>query len=229
MSVPASDLDKNKGIQRTRELTAQHGENGWDLLWQEGTTPWDHGSIKTALTEALKIPQLNLPESGNALVPGCGRGYDAIYIAASLGYRTVGLDLSATAVNAANELLFRLNAGRVTTSFRMANFFDFDPEDGTRYDIIYDYTFFCAITPAMRDSWGLQMTKLTRPGGYLITLCYPIDGDREGGPPYSVDVDAYARALGSQWQKVVDKIPENAPDPIGRERLVVWQRDPFSS
>lgn len=85
--------------------------------------------------------------------------------------------------------------------------------------------FFCAIPPVKREAWGRQMTKLSRTAGYLITLCFPIDGEREGGPPYSVNVEAYAQALGPQWQKIVDKIPDIAPEPIGRERLVVWQKN----
>lgn len=68
------------------------------------------------------------------------------------------------------------------------------------------------------------MSELTAPGGHLITLCYPIDGEREDGPPYSVNVDAYAQVLGPHWNKVVDKAPEVSTEPVGRERLVVWRR-----
>lgn len=83
-----------------------------------------------------------------------------IYIAATLGYQAVGLDLSETAVHNANEsgnlqlamkcyasdtlfsrrLLLRNQTAKVAVSFQMANFFDFDPEDSTLYDIIYDFT-----------------------------------------------------------------------------------------
>ena len=136
-------------------------------------------------------------------------------------------------------------AAKTPASFLVGSFFDYTPESGKRYDIIYDYTwaeqaqiihwnllidtinhvrFFCAIPPALRSAWGQKMSELTAQGGHLITLCYPIDGEREDGPPYSVHVDAYAQSLGPQWNKVVDKAPEVSTEPVGRERLVVWRR-----
>ena len=85
--------------------------------------------------------------------------------------------------------------------------------------------FFCAIPPELRRDWGKQMTRLTAPYGYLIALVYPIDGHRDGGPPFSVSVDAYDDALGRNWEKVVDKQPEESfLNHIGRERLAIWQR-----
>lgn len=68
------------------------------------------------------------------------------------------------------------------------------------------------------------MSRLIKAGGYLIALVFPIDGQREGGPPYSVEVDMYTEALGHRWNKIIDKIPdESSLDHVGRERLVVWQ------
>ena len=69
------------------------------------------------------------------------------------------------------------------------------------------------------------MTELVTPGGFLITTVFPIDGDRAGGPPYSVSVGIIADVLGPGWRKIIDKIPEESlPRNMGRERVVVWQR-----
>ena len=75
----------------------------------------------------------------------------------------------------------------------------------------------------MRRKWGKKMTELGQLGGHLIAVCCPIEGNRKGGPPFSVDVDAYGKALGAEWEKLIDKIPESCTFP-GRERLVVWQK-----
>ena len=86
--------------------------------------------------------------------------------------------------------------------------------------------FFCAIPPELREPWGKKMTELTKPGGFLITTVYPIDGDRAGGPPYSVNVELVQEVLGSGWEKTVDKVPEESlPKNVGRERVVVWKRN----
>lgn len=85
--------------------------------------------------------------------------------------------------------------------------------------------FFVAIPPSRRNEWGQQMRTLIKPGGYLITLIYPIDPQTPTGPPYFVRPDHYFEPLGDGWIKVVDRIPENSlKSHIGREHLVVWKR-----
>lgn len=112
-------------------------------------------------------------------------------------------------------------------------------------DLVYDYTcvliakchtpflmlhnifhrFFVAIPPTLRRDWGRQMGTLLKPGGYLITLVFPIDPPTDAGPPYFVRVEHYAEALGENFVKIVDKVPETSSEPhVGRERIVVWQR-----
>lgn len=77
----------------------------------------------------------------------------------------------------------------------------------------------------MRPDWGRQMASLIKPGGYLITLVYPIDPPVETGPPFFVRPEHYVEVLGSGWEKVLDKIPERSlSHHINRERLVVWKR-----
>ncbi|EJF61524.1 hypothetical protein DICSQDRAFT_136414 [Dichomitus squalens LYAD-421 SS1] len=67
------------------------------------TTPWDAGSYQPALKEVLDDKALALPTECRALVPGCGRGYDAILIAKTLSLETLGIDVAPTAIAAAQE------------------------------------------------------------------------------------------------------------------------------
>ena len=91
-----------------------------------------------------------------------------------------------------------------------------------KYDFIFDYLFFCAIPPALRNDWGLQMSiLLTQRGddedigdninttrrGKLLTLMFPyhhhgqqqqLDEQASSkliGPPYRVNVEDYKQAL----------------------------------
>jgi len=119
------------------------------------------------------------------------------------------------------------------------------PEDEL-FDLVYDYTlaspkyqsycaeidkmylgrFFVAIPLSMRGDWGRQMNALVKPGGFLVTLIYPIDPYKDYGPPFYVRPEHYIEPLGEQnWEKVIDKIPEvSTKTHIGRERLVVWKK-----
>ena len=69
------------------------------------------------------------------------------------------------------------------------------------------------------------MAKLIKPGGYLITLIYPILPCVDYGPPYYVRPEHYVEALGDNFEKVLDKIPAvSTENHVDRERLVVWKR-----
>jgi len=180
------------------------------------------------LVESKKVP---LPTSGKAIVPGCGRGYEAVFIAARLGLDTIGMDISPIAIDAANKNLKMTAVPQdAKISYNCTNFFDIKAgTEEDKYDLAFDYTFFVAIPPALRPSWGSQMRQLVKKGGYLVALIWPIDGDRPGGPPYSVDVGMYAEALQADvaegnWTKVLDEDTANE-ERVGTERIVVWKRE----
>ncbi|KAG8718120.1 hypothetical protein FRC08_005893 [Ceratobasidium sp. 394] len=111
--------------------------------------------------------------------------------------------------------------------YQVLDFFQSPVLTDHTFDIIYDYTFFCAFPPSMRVLWGCRMAEIVKPGGYLIILMYPIDPARarDDGPPFPVDVEAYALALGDSWDKLLDLVPNTSqPSHQGRERLGVWRR-----
>lgn len=137
-----------------------------------------------------------------ALVPGCGRGYDVIEMA-KVGFDALGLDIAETAVAAAsahNEASLQASGqeawpGRVR--FSTQDFFALEPpEDG--FDLIYDYTFLCALDPSQRVDWAQTMRRLIKHrGGELITLIFPL-GDYEGGPPHAMSKELVSRLLTAQ-------------------------------
>ncbi|KAG8218394.1 hypothetical protein J3R82DRAFT_4018 [Butyriboletus roseoflavus] len=185
--------------------------SGWDNAWKIGITPWDSGDIQPALRNLITSSELDLPKNGRALIPGCGKGYDATFIASQLGLDVLAIDLSSTAIQAARDR-FDTSSSRVPdakVSFEVADFFAFSVPDDQRFTLIYDYTFFVAIPPVLRSDWGKQISALLKPGGYLITLVWPlnlpVDDD---GPPFFVKPEHYVDVLGDGWEKVLDKVPE---------------------
>jgi SAM-dependent methyltransferase len=79
----------------------------WDSLWKESYTPWDRGGPSLALADLVTshpnlFPAPTGAERKKALVPGCGRGYDAVLLSV-LGYDVVGLDYSSVAVEEARS------------------------------------------------------------------------------------------------------------------------------
>ena len=154
----------------------------WDDLWANGTfLPWDRGAPNPALVDLLKEhtddlgPAVavergesakmhgDMAKRKKALVPGCGKGYDVLMLAA-FGYDALGVEVSPNAVQAcekfAAEARKRENAGedigdfatkdksigRGNARFVTGDFYKDDwarqdlGSDSTGYDLIYDYT-----------------------------------------------------------------------------------------
>lgn len=125
---------------------------------------------------------------------------------ASLGYDTYGLDASETAIAAANKLKTETwndeiyaahdpSIGRGETKFLMHDFFkdDFLSETkGGKFDLIFDYTFLCALPLELRPPWAKRMSELLGPDGRLVCLEWPLGKDpKEGGPPHGLTSNLY--------------------------------------
>ncbi len=59
----------------------------------------------------------------------------------------------------------------------------------------YDYTFFCALHPDMRPDWAAAWARFLKPGGILKCLIFPVEPERQTGPPWHVDPQIYESLL----------------------------------
>jgi len=235
-SEPANtqeDIGLRPAVAQLRTILANDTTGqGWDVAWKKNVTPWDRGEMQPSLKAFIESNQVKLPTSGKALVPGCGRGYEAVYLASRLGLETIGMDISQTAIDEAKKNLAMSAIPQDTKiTFKRDSFFDYRVDsDDQKFDLCFEHTFFVAIPPDLRKSWGSQMSHLVKKGGYLIALVWPMDGDRPGGPPFSVNVDMYTEALeaGAEaggWSKLMDEETTVNEERKGKERVVVWKRD----
>lgn len=128
---------RDEQIQNLRKLFADsdvpNDPKAWDQAWINSTTPWDADRPQPALVELLAgahDADANVPDFGGnlvpvsqvipkgdgvAVVPGCGRGYDA-RVFAERGMTSYGVDISSTAVTAANKVS---SAGVVSSSGKL--------------------------------------------------------------------------------------------------------------
>ncbi|KAF8302610.1 S-adenosyl-L-methionine-dependent methyltransferase [Clavulina sp. PMI_390] len=248
MSSAAASLTSNeahkKVFLRAQEIMAQHdggrdttdvskaiNTEGWEQTWKEGATPWTWRRINAPIDMILSQNIDGFPRSGKALVPGCGKGDDVVLFAKA-GYEALGIDASATAIKLAEEWLATLPKEDITgsTAVKNENYFTWAPAEG--FDIIYDYTFFVAIPPVIREQWAESAKRLIKPGGVLATLVFPIDGDRLDGPPFSVDVETYRKVLNTEdWEVIFEGVPPNLQGQlVGRAKIVLWKsRKPVPS
>ncbi|BFI32611.1 methyl halide transferase [Marchantia polymorpha subsp. ruderalis] len=212
---PVSNAEKQA---RVRELMSASSGNSWDECWKEGMTPWDVGGVTPVIQHLVE--QGELPQ-GRALVPGCGSGYDVLALASEFR-QVVGLDISETASSQAKKNAEQHPRGK-WVQFIVDDFFTYTPE--SPFNLIFDYTFFCALEPELRPKWASKMAELLSSDGELLTLMFPID-DFAGGPPFALSVEAYEKVLIPQGLMLVscEENEFSVPARKGKEKIARWKK-----
>ncbi|KAF1933704.1 uncharacterized protein M421DRAFT_416053 [Didymella exigua CBS 183.55] len=122
------------------------------------------------------------------------------------GFETWGFEVSQKAVDTANANIkvqlakpvddnFGKGGGRskpAAAKIMLGDFFERDWEiqvgtDFEGFDIIYDYTFLCALLPSMRRHWVQRMSQLLSLSGMLMCLEFPLWKPLAApGPPWGL-------------------------------------------
>lgn len=133
----------------------EHGKQ-WDALWKEDWLPWDKGFPNPALVDLLSARYQDLPpkfdgKRRKALVPGCGKGYDVLLLAA-YGYDAYGLEVSSTALDACRKVekefagkdVYEKKVDGGSVTWLLGDFWKNESlkevEGEANFDLIYDYT-----------------------------------------------------------------------------------------
>ncbi|CAG9989461.1 unnamed protein product [Clonostachys byssicola] len=191
---------------------SERQNSGWAELWDTDQSDlWDRGTPSAALIDWVEshpdqLQSLSGLHRPRALVPGCGKGYDVAMLALH-GFDVVGLELSPRGAQVATsyaeaelaephdynfgEQNDTPDGGIGSVNIITADFFDKSwsqneaESSGQKFDLIYDYTFLCALHPDMRQSWAQRMLELLSPSGILICLEFPLFKElHELGPPW---------------------------------------------
>lgn len=144
----------------------------WTVRYAAGKTPWDFGGVPSALQSFLErsfVP-------GSVLIPGCGSGYEIKSFHAA-GYDISAIDFSPAAIEQAKRVL-----GVLAERVILGDFFTHDFGE-RRFDLIYERTFLCSMTPSRWPEYVNRMAELLSPGGRLIGVF--LYGQRSSsGPPF---------------------------------------------
>lgn len=170
----------------------------WQEHFEKGRTPWDRGGASPQLQ--AWIAEGLLQPGQRVLVPGCGRGWEVVALAA-LGAEVTAVDLAPAALAACAGLL--KDAGLSATLVE-ADLLQWQPAQP--FDRIYEQTCLCAIHPDLWVRYAERLHAWLKPDGQLALLAVQAlrPGAQEGrveGPPYHLDINA-VRALfpAHRWQ-----------------------------
>lgn len=168
---------------------------GWfDRLYAAGAAgrvplAWSRREPYPLLTEWAQRHHL-AGEGKRAIVPGCGLGADAEYLA-GLGFTATAFDVSPTAIRLARE-----RHPGTSVEYVCADLLHPPASWRQAFDLVAEIITVQALPRAVRPRATASVARLTAPGGTLLVIAAVDDGTGEQpGPPWPLtrtEVDAFA-------------------------------------
>jgi SAM-dependent methyltransferase len=175
----------------------------WDSVYREegefeGPPPWNIGEPQPELAALLAAGAFR----SDVLDAGCGFAELSLTLAAH-GYAVVGIDLTPTAIAAANKAA--ADRGLDTASFVQADITSFTGYDG-RFSTVVDSTLFHSLPVEGRDGYLQSVHRAAAPGaGYFVLVfakgAFPAEMEAK---PNEVDEGELRAAVGKYWD--IDEI-----------------------
>lgn len=189
----------------------------WNQLYETGETPWDKGLPTPVLAEVQQRHPGLL--KGEVMVPGCGTGSDARWLATQ-GCRATGVDIASLAVERARSL----DAGQ-GVQYILASLFDLPEELRGKFDLVWEHTCLCALNPELRKAYIHGVHAALKAGG-LVAGVFFIDPEMdpgETGPPFGISPEELTGLWEEAGFTVQDSwVPETGyPGRVGRERVLI--------
>lgn len=182
----------------------------WESRYENGGDRWDLGRAAPAF-EAL-MREAEAPQHGRMIVPGCGRGHDAIFFARH-GFQVTGVDFASSAIEDARRLA--TEAG-VSARFVEHDIFTLPSSYNGAFQYVLEHTCLAAISPKRREEYATLVKRLLEPGGTLIAIFAAHEG--WGGPPYSITEDGVRQLFEPQFAiERLERTAHSVPQLAGQE------------
>ena len=151
----------------------------WDARWKNQQTGWDIGHASPAI---VKYFEQVLDKDIKILIPGCGNAHEAFALS-EMGFQNITLlDIAPTAVEHLKEKFQNHpNINTICDDFFLHE---------NRYDLMVEQTFFCAISPDLREQYIRKASEILEPEGKIIGLLFNTEFEK-AGPPFGGDKTEY--------------------------------------
>jgi 23S rRNA (uracil-5-)-methyltransferase RumA len=185
----------------------------WNQRWEEAKTGWDLGAPTPPIQHYLD--QLS-SDDRSILIPGAGNGYEAEHLW-NRGFRNVFVvDLSPIPL----EAFKKRNPSFPSERLICGDFFELQGS----FDLIIEHTFFCALSPQLRDNYVKKMAELLAPQGKLVGLLFtrPLTSE---GPPFGGSIEEYEERFSPYFDLLQGEITSLSISPrLGNEWFFEFQK-----
>jgi len=191
----------------------------WEKSYQVGDIGWDLGRPTPVFREWIKSESTSL----NICILGAGNGWDAIHLSEK-GHKVTAVDFAPSAIK---NMSAKARKKRVTIDILHSDIFEINNNYFGKFDVVLEYTCFCAIDPVQRNKYIQLVQNLLKPKGRYVALLFPTDKvPAEGGPPFAVNIDKTLKQYGHSFSVVKREVsPFSVRPRKGREEFVILLKD----
>lgn len=190
----------------------------WDERYQSQSTGWDLGGPTPVFISWLA----EHPGRGQRVcVLGAGSGYDAIEFARQ-GYKVTAVDFAPTAMA---RIIAGAEAAGVDVEVLAGDLFTLADTHADAFDLVVEYTTYCAIDPGRRGEYVEVVSKLVGQGQRLLALFFPVNKESGAGPPFRVTTVDVEERFSEYFSLESQFVPANSVESRqGKEILAEYRR-----
>ncbi len=186
----------------------------WHKHWTRPNPGFHEGQVNRYLEKYL--PLFSLPAGATIFMPLCGKALD-IYWLSQQGYRVIGVELSAVAVesffNEADLPYSKKTDGKFTRyeaqniTLYQGDYLDIQAAQLEQCALVYDRASIVAIESFNRASYQQRMMQIIPAATPMLLITLTYDQSQMSGPPFSVPVDEIRQLYQPDYQ--IDLLESN--------------------
>ena len=189
----------------------------WNQLYKSGETRWDLGKPTPIFDSWFN----KIYKSQRICILGAGNGWDVLNLAKK-GHTVTAVDFADVAVKNLKNSSKRLG---IPIKVHSLDIFDLILYYNNYFDIVLEYTCFCAIDPNRRQNYIKLVSDILKTNGRYIGLLFPINNPSDAnGPPFNVDFFETVKLFSNYMKLIFHEDPLlSIPERIGREVFVIFK------
>ena len=192
----------------------------WEERYSAKNTPWD-----TKTTTPALINSINDSKSKKIAILGCGYSKDSLFLAKK-GHMVYPIDFATRPIEYLNRIKSEESIDNLFPIHE--DLFNLNREYFSFFDIVIEYTCFCAIDPQRRPQYADLVSSILDESGKFIALFFPTERKGEEldkGPPFYVNLDETLLIFKNKFNIVeIDNNPDSIKPRKGFETLVIMDK-----
>ena len=191
----------------------------WQDKYESDETPWDTGSTTPEI-----IKSTNHLRNKKICIIGCGYSKDAIYLSKNRN-KVFAVDFASSPIEYLSEIKKQNN---IEDLFPIKeDIFNLSSKYNKFFDIVIEYTCFCAISKNKRKDYVDVVSKILNKKAMFLALFFPTkkrDKD-SSGPPFYVNIDKVLPMFKEKFKIInLNFNPDSIKPRIGNEVFIKMQK-----